>query len=35
MEFIEAAIRDLESSGFDATKLHENLSRLQPVAARA
>lgn len=28
---IEAAIRDLESSGFDTLKLRENLSRLQPV----
>jgi hypothetical protein len=32
-KFIEAAIRDLESSGFDTTKLHENLSRLQGVPA--
>jgi hypothetical protein len=30
-DLIEAAIRDLESSGFDTLKLRENLSRLQPV----
>lgn len=34
IELIEAAIRDIESSGFDATKLCENLARLQPVPAR-
>jgi hypothetical protein len=33
-ELIEAAIRDLDSSSFDTTKLYENLSRLQPVPAR-
>jgi hypothetical protein len=34
-ELIEAAVRDLDSSGFDTTKLRENLARLHPVAARA
>jgi hypothetical protein len=33
-QLIEAAIRDLNSSGFDTTKLQENLSRLQPVTTR-
>jgi hypothetical protein len=34
-ELIDAAIRELDSSGFDTTKLRENLARLHPVAARA
>jgi hypothetical protein len=34
-ELIDAAIRDLGSSGFDTTKLRENLARLHPVATRA
>lgn len=34
-ELIEAAIRDLDSSGFDTTKLYENLSRLHPVSTRS
>jgi hypothetical protein len=34
-EMIDAAIRDLDLSGFDTTKLRENLSRLHPIAARA
>jgi hypothetical protein len=34
-ELIDAAIRDLDSSQFDTTKLRENLARLQHVAARA
>jgi len=34
-ELIETAIRDLESSGFDASKLRENLARLEPVSARS
>jgi hypothetical protein len=32
---IDAAIRDLDSSGIDTTKLRENLARLHPIAARA
>jgi hypothetical protein len=32
-ELIDAAIRDLDSSQFDTTKLRENLARLDPVAA--
>jgi hypothetical protein len=32
---IDAAIRDLDSSALDTTKLRENLARLHPVAARA
>jgi hypothetical protein len=35
VELIDAAIRDLDSSGFDTTKLRENLARLHPVAARS
>jgi hypothetical protein len=34
-ELIDAAINDLESSGFDVSKLRENLARLQPVSARS
>jgi hypothetical protein len=34
-ELIDAAIRDLDSSQFDTTKLCENLARIRPVAARA
>ncbi len=34
VELIEGAIRDLNSSGFDTTKLRENLARL-PIATRA
>jgi|SRR5580693_1984317 hypothetical protein len=34
-EMIDAAIRDLDLSGFDTSKLRENLSRLHPIAARA
>ena len=32
---IDAAIRDLDSSGIDTTKLRENLARRHPIAARA
>lgn len=34
-ELIGAAIRDLDSSQLDTTKLSENLARIRPVAARA
>jgi len=34
-ELIDGAIRELDSAGFDTTKLRENLARLRPVAARA
>jgi len=34
-ELISAAIRDLDSSALDTTKLRENLARLHPVASRA
>jgi hypothetical protein len=34
-DLIDAAIRDLDSSGIDTTKLNENLARLYPAAARA
>jgi hypothetical protein len=32
-ELIDAAIRDLDSSQFDTTKLRENLARLRPVSS--
>lgn len=34
-ELIGAAVRDLDSSQFDTTRLRENLARLRSVAARA
>jgi hypothetical protein len=34
-QLIDAAIQSLEKDGFDATKLRENLARLQPASARA
>ena len=34
-ELIDGAIREIESSGFDTTKLRENLARLHPVASPA
>jgi hypothetical protein len=33
IELIRAAIRDLESSGFDTATLHKNLARLRPSTA--
>lgn len=35
VQLIEGAIKDLEKDCFDATKLRENLARLQPIPARA
>ena len=34
-EFIDVAIRDLDSCGFDTTKLRENLARLHAIDLRA